>query len=95
MLTKFHLLPTAVIVIFAKLSDIYGRKIVFIICIVIFTIFSGGCAAAQTMEQLYALLHTIYLSHKRNILTTWNLPESPSAESKAPEQADALPSAPL
>lgn len=43
---------TAVIVIFAKLSDVFGRKLVLVGCIVGFTIFSGGCAAAQTIEQL-------------------------------------------
>ncbi|KAK3329249.1 MFS multidrug transporter-like protein [Apodospora peruviana] len=45
----------AVIVIFAKLSDIYGRKLVFAICIFIFTAFSGGCAAAGSLTQLIIL----------------------------------------
>lgn len=47
-----NLSVAAVMVIFAKLSDILGRKPVFICCILIFTVFSGGCAAAQTLLQL-------------------------------------------
>ncbi|KAI0188247.1 putative multidrug resistance protein fnx1, partial [Astrocystis sublimbata] len=42
----------AFIVICAKFSDIFGRKIMFILSIIIFTIASGACAAAQTMPQL-------------------------------------------
>ncbi|KAI1412104.1 putative multidrug resistance protein fnx1 [Hypoxylon sp. FL1857] len=42
----------AVIVICAKFSDIFGRKLVFILSIVIFVIFSAACSAAQTMAQL-------------------------------------------
>lgn len=51
-LTFASFIHPAVIVIFAKLSDIYGRKLVFLVCIFLFTAFSGGCAAAQTLEQL-------------------------------------------
>ncbi|KAK3689075.1 putative multidrug resistance protein fnx1 [Podospora appendiculata] len=39
------------IVIWAKLSDLFGRKLV-VLALLIFTAFSGGCAAAQTMVQL-------------------------------------------
>lgn len=42
----------AVIVIFAKFSDIFGRKLMFMLAIVIFIIFSAACSAAQTMTQL-------------------------------------------
>ncbi|KAH3986698.1 hypothetical protein HBH51_015450 [Parastagonospora nodorum] len=38
--------------ILAKISDIYGRKLVLIVCLGIFTIFSALCGAAQTMIQL-------------------------------------------
>ncbi|KAI9151238.1 Efflux pump FUS6 [Paramyrothecium foliicola] len=54
-LSSYQLGYVAVIVIFAKLSDIFGRKLVYLISIVSFTIFSGGCAAAQTMNQLIIL----------------------------------------
>ncbi|KAI1305648.1 putative multidrug resistance protein fnx1 [Xylaria venustula] len=41
-----------VIVICAKFSDIFGRKLVFLSSIVFFIIFSAACSAAQTMVQL-------------------------------------------
>ncbi|KAI2468606.1 putative multidrug resistance protein fnx1 [Annulohypoxylon bovei var. microspora] len=41
-----------VMVIFAKLSDILGRKFIFTTSIAIFAIFSGACGGAQTMTQL-------------------------------------------
>ncbi|KAI1307148.1 putative multidrug resistance protein fnx1 [Xylaria venustula] len=41
-----------VIVICAKFSDIFGRKLVFILSIGIFIIFSVACSAAQTLNQL-------------------------------------------
>lgn len=46
------LLIPAVIVILAKFSDIFGRKLVTMVSIAIFTLFSAGCAAAQTLTQL-------------------------------------------
>jgi MFS family permease len=51
-LSSYQLGYVAVIVIFAKLSDIFGRKFVFVVSIAGFAFFSGGCAAAQTMNQL-------------------------------------------
>ncbi|KAI1503030.1 putative multidrug resistance protein fnx1 [Biscogniauxia marginata] len=42
----------AIIVICAKFSDIFGRKFVFLLSIVLFIIFSAACSASQTMEQL-------------------------------------------
>ncbi|CAJ2502464.1 Uu.00g098580.m01.CDS01 [Anthostomella pinea] len=42
----------AVIVICAKFSDIFGRKLVFLLSIAWFIIFSAACAASQTMVQL-------------------------------------------
>jgi MFS family permease len=38
--------------IWAKLSDITGRKVALITCLGIFTVASALCAAAQTMDQL-------------------------------------------
>ncbi|KAK4208331.1 MFS general substrate transporter [Rhypophila decipiens] len=43
------------LIIFAKLSDIFGRKQIFLLCLLLFTIFSAGCGAAQTMKQLIVL----------------------------------------
>ncbi|RDA88664.1 hypothetical protein CP532_4033 [Ophiocordyceps camponoti-leonardi (nom. inval.)] len=54
-LSAYQLGWVAVIVICAKLSDIFGRKPVFIASIAIFAVFSAGCAAAQTMAQLIIL----------------------------------------
>jgi hypothetical protein len=45
-----------VLVIFAKLSDIFGRKLLLGISISIFIVFSGGCGAAQTTTQLSVVL---------------------------------------
>ncbi|KAI0835899.1 putative multidrug resistance protein fnx1 [Hypoxylon sp. FL0890] len=42
----------AVIVICAKFSDIFGRKLVFLLSTVVFIIFSAACSASQTMVQL-------------------------------------------
>ncbi|RYC59484.1 hypothetical protein CHU98_g6719 [Xylaria longipes] len=41
-----------VIVICAKFSDIFGRKLIFLSSIVFFIVFSAACSAAQTMVQL-------------------------------------------
>jgi MFS family permease len=38
--------------ILAKISDIIGRKLVLLICLGSFTLFSALCGAAQTMDQL-------------------------------------------
>ncbi|KAF3061049.1 putative MFS-type transporter C16A3.17c [Daldinia childiae] len=51
-LTSYQLGYVAVIVVFAKFSDILGRKSVFVFCIIMFTAFSAGCAASQTLAQL-------------------------------------------
>ncbi|KAH9890146.1 putative multidrug resistance protein fnx1 [Xylariomycetidae sp. FL2044] len=42
----------AVIVIFAKFSDIFGRKLLFLLPTAIFIVFSAACSASQTMVQL-------------------------------------------
>jgi MFS family permease len=42
-----------VVTISAKLSDIFGRKILLCASVSIFVLFSAGCGAAQTLTQLY------------------------------------------
>ncbi|KAI7782563.1 hypothetical protein LA080_013199 [Diaporthe eres] len=42
----------AVIVVFAKLSDIFGRKPIYLLSMSFFIIFSAACSAAQIMAQL-------------------------------------------
>ncbi|KAH8890386.1 putative multidrug resistance protein fnx1 [Thozetella sp. PMI_491] len=51
-LSTYLLGYAAVIVIFAKFSDIFGRKSIFATSIIIFIVFSAACSAAQTMTQL-------------------------------------------
>lgn len=38
--------------IWAKLSDLTGRRMILVVCLGIFTIASALCAAAQTIDQL-------------------------------------------
>ncbi|KAI3394960.1 hypothetical protein diail_2018 [Diaporthe ilicicola] len=40
------------IIIFAKISDVYGRKSMLLMTTVAFCIFSGACGAAQSMDEL-------------------------------------------
>ena len=40
------------LIIWSKLSDIFGRKLITNTAIFIFIVFSGGCGAAQTTTQL-------------------------------------------
>ncbi|KAG8409226.1 hypothetical protein J3458_019343 [Metarhizium acridum] len=42
----------AVIIIFAKFSDIFGRKPIFLLSTATFIIFSAACSASQTLTQL-------------------------------------------
>ncbi|KAK8060538.1 drug resistance transporter EmrB/QacA subfamily [Apiospora saccharicola] len=46
---------TGFLIIFARLSDLFGRKPTLISAIVIFTSFSAACGAAQSMTQLIIL----------------------------------------
>ncbi|TVY23362.1 Efflux pump [Lachnellula hyalina] len=50
--TGFLLTYSGFVIIWAKLSDIYGRKPLLLASLFIFTAFSGGCGAAQTLTQL-------------------------------------------
>ncbi|KAI0414698.1 hypothetical protein F5X98DRAFT_377441 [Xylaria grammica] len=43
-----------VVIIHAKLSDIFGRKPILLAPALTFTIFSGVCAASATLADLYA-----------------------------------------
>lgn len=42
----------AVIVIFAKFSDLVGRKLMLLVSAAFFVIFSAACGASQTMVQV-------------------------------------------
>ncbi|KAH9860969.1 hypothetical protein IAQ61_010705 [Plenodomus lingam] len=50
--TGYLITYTSMIIIWAKLSDIFGRKYTAIATVLIFTAFSGACGAAQTMNQM-------------------------------------------
>ncbi|KAI1491646.1 major facilitator superfamily domain-containing protein [Biscogniauxia mediterranea] len=50
--TAYLITYTGGLVIWAKLSDLLGRKPIFVASLTIFCAFSGGCGAAQTMNQL-------------------------------------------
>ncbi|KAK8064596.1 hypothetical protein PG994_007234 [Apiospora phragmitis] len=50
--TGYLVTYTGFMIIWSKLSDIVGRKVVFITTMALFVIFSGGCGASQTMTQL-------------------------------------------
>ncbi len=41
------------LIIFARLSDIFGRKLALLSALTLFTVFSLACGVAQTTEQLY------------------------------------------
>jgi MFS family permease len=41
-----------VLIIISKLSNVFGRKSVLVIVILLFAVFSGACGAAQSIEQL-------------------------------------------
>lgn len=51
-LTVLTFWDLGVLVISAKLSDLFGRKSSLITAILIFIIFSGACGASQTIVQL-------------------------------------------
>jgi MFS family permease len=46
-----HLLP-GFIIVWAKLSDIFGRKTFLTTALVLFLLFSGACGGAKTLLQL-------------------------------------------
>ncbi|KAM3069259.1 hypothetical protein ACMFMG_010770 [Clarireedia jacksonii] len=50
--SAYQVTYTAFLVIWAKLSDIFGRKKTLIIGLIIFIAFSAGCGGAQSMTQL-------------------------------------------
>lgn len=53
-ITAYLLTYTSFMIVLAKLSDVFGRKTMLLFSTFMFTVFSGGCAAAQTMVQLCA-----------------------------------------
>src|SRR6185437_9942133 len=50
--TAYLLTSTATVPLYGKLSDLYGRRALFVIAIVIFLAGSALCGLAQTMTQL-------------------------------------------
>ena len=50
--TAFMLTATVTIPLYGKLSDLFGRKIIFVICMSIFLLGSALCGMAQSMDQL-------------------------------------------
>ncbi|KAI1321022.1 drug resistance transporter [Xylariaceae sp. FL0255] len=50
--TAYLITYTASLVIVARLSDIFGRKITYITTLVVFTAFSGACGGSQTIVEL-------------------------------------------
>jgi MFS family permease len=51
-ITAYLITYVAGVVIWAKLSDLFGRKPTVIAALLIFAAFSGGCGAAQSVVQL-------------------------------------------
>ncbi|KAI0392629.1 putative multidrug resistance protein fnx1 [Xylariaceae sp. FL0594] len=52
LLTSYLLGYVSIIVISAKLSNMYGRRLLYASCVVIFLVASAACSAAQTINQL-------------------------------------------
>lgn len=50
---SFLTLESGFMIVWAKLSDIYGRKLLLNVALSMFVVFSGGCGAAQTTTQVY------------------------------------------
>src|SRR5437870_3978721 len=50
--TAYMLTSTVTVPLYGKLGDVYGRKYLFMLAIVVFLIGSALCGAAQTMTQL-------------------------------------------
>ncbi len=50
--TAYLLTSTVMVPIYGKLSDLFGRKPIFLIGLIVFLVGSGLCGAAQTMTQL-------------------------------------------
>jgi MFS family permease len=53
-ITSAYLLGyVGVLIVWTKLSDIFGRKLLYGISLFLFIVFSAACGAAQTLTQLY------------------------------------------
>jgi len=50
--TAYMVTATVVIPIYGKLSDLIGRKVIFLGCLIIFLVGSALCGAAQSLDQL-------------------------------------------
>ncbi|KAH9987036.1 putative multidrug resistance protein fnx1 [Xylariaceae sp. FL0662B] len=54
--TAYLMTYTSGLVIWAKISDLLGRKPTYIVTLLIFSAFAGGCGGSQTMVQLQVFL---------------------------------------
>lgn len=52
--TGYLISYTGMLIIWAKLSEVFGRKSILMVSTALFAVFSGACGAAQTMNQLIA-----------------------------------------
>lgn len=50
--TAYLLTYSGLLIVWAKISDIFGRKPLLISAIALFSTFSGACGASQTLVQL-------------------------------------------
>jgi MFS family permease len=50
-----RLISLGFLLLFAKFSDIFGRKVMLLLALLIFVAFSSVCGASQSMLQLYEL----------------------------------------
>ncbi|WQF84727.1 Putative major facilitator superfamily, MFS transporter superfamily [Colletotrichum destructivum] len=50
--TSYLLTYTGFLIIFARISDLFGRKGTVLVSLTVFTLFSLACGVSQTMEQL-------------------------------------------
>lgn len=57
LITAYLLTYNSFLMIVARLSDVWGLKIMLLSCAAIFFVFSMACGAAQTMVQLYVGFH--------------------------------------
>jgi MFS family permease len=53
--------PSGFLLLHARLSDVFGRFIVFYACLAIFALFSGICGAAQSMTQLQVSILSLFI----------------------------------
>lgn len=84
-LTSVDTRMTGFIIVFAKMSDVYGRKSMLLTTTILFTIFSAACGASQTMDQLQVSSHFLPPcgDFQRSVNNLYGQIESSSELSKA------------